>query len=164
MTDVKKLADIISDDNAESKLPKIHEDNIAFMVQISGSTGVPKLVAHTHRSVLNLRQTSTWSDVPFDDLTIHYNDRPFTWMGGYPFNFIVGQKRVTVSGFSQQPEDRIAAVIDIISRERCTLLTALPPMLNALISKMVTTIDCLCSNYSIIVIMYLYYQCFGIIT
>jgi len=58
MTDVKRLSDLISDDDISDDitLPEVTEDDITFLFQTSGSTGVPKLVAHTNRSILNLRR------------------------------------------------------------------------------------------------------------
>lgn len=142
---VMHYVDMVCNVNVEIDQPQLRADSIAFMIQTSGSTGLPKLVAHTHKSVMALRQTTF--DGFFNKSMVLFNDRPFQWSGGYPFNLIVGQKRVTVSGFSPQPADKITAMIEIIKREKCTCVMALPPLLHALISKKVN-IKNICDKYT----------------
>lgn len=135
MQGAKTLEELISEDNSSVTLPDIDENDLAVLLQTSGSTGVPKLVAHTHKSILAIRELSTM--VFLDTSVIQYNDRPFTWIGGFPISPLIGQKRVTVSGLSSKSRDNVASVIDTVCRERCTSLTVLPPMLHALIRRQV---------------------------
>lgn len=135
MTGVKSISELMNEENATITCPAIYEDDAAFLVQTSGSTGVPKLVMHTHRSVMCLRKMASFSFI--DASVVQYNDRPFCWIGGYPLSAVTGQKRVTVSGFSPLPEDKETSLIDIVRQENCSLLTALPPMLHLLIGSKV---------------------------
>ncbi|XP_045163769.2 medium-chain acyl-CoA ligase ACSF2, mitochondrial-like [Mercenaria mercenaria] len=64
-----------------------------------------------------------------------FNDRPFAWLGGYPLSIFTGQTRVTVSGFSEPPEDKISFMIETIKRERCSSVFALPPLMHELIKR-----------------------------
>ncbi|XP_045163438.2 putative acyl-CoA synthetase YngI [Mercenaria mercenaria] len=131
MHGVKTIQELIDGGKSTVTFPALDADDLAFLVQTSGSTGVPKLVAHTHRSIMSVLQLTSFGIL--DSSVVQYNDRPFTWIGGFPLSIMSGQKRVTVSGFSPKPKNRVACVIDIVQREKCTLLTALPPMLHELI-------------------------------
>ncbi|XP_052759945.1 uncharacterized protein LOC128202831 [Mya arenaria] len=64
-----------------------------------------------------------------------YCDRPFTWVGGFPFQVLTGQTRVTTSGFASSGADLMDATVQIIQRERCTLMYVLPPFLHEMIRR-----------------------------
>ena len=124
--------------NLDITLPDLKPDDIAVMFQTSGSTGVPKAVVHTHRSIINAVSS------PADDLKWVYspsgplfNDRPFTWLGGFPLTVISGTTRVTRCGYCYPPEDHIGFLIEVIQREKCTCLLALPGMLNMFLERQV---------------------------
>jgi acyl-coenzyme A synthetase/AMP-(fatty) acid ligase len=135
MEGVKRLDELVTEDSSGYNLPDIHEDDIAFMVQTSGSTGLPKLVVHTHKTVLQTRQSSARG--LFESSVIQYNDRPFTWISGFPMNAAFGMKRVTINGFSPEPVDRLSAMVKIIQREGCTDYAALVPQIHALVKYQV---------------------------
>jgi len=50
---------------------------------------------------------------------------------------IFAQKRVCVSGFAPEPADKWKAVIEIVTRERCTMIYTLPPFLHEMITRQV---------------------------
>lgn len=118
-------------------LPTLKPDDIAFLLQTSGSTGVPKAVAHTHRSFVAC--FAPFADLFSDSQNIRmYNDRPFTWSGGFPRNVITGEVRVTSYGYSDPPKDLVAFILDVVKRENCNFLIAPPPILHSLIEQQVT--------------------------
>jgi acyl-coenzyme A synthetase/AMP-(fatty) acid ligase len=151
MTGVKTISELVNETNPAVTCPIIDKDDAAFFVQTSGSTGVPKLVVHTHRSIMTVRQLGSVGLV--DSSVVQYNDRPFCWIGGFPMSIVTGQKRVTVSGFSPIPDDRVTSLIDIVQKEKCTLLTALPPLLHGLIRAEVR----ICFNILYIFVSYFYH-------
>ena len=130
---IKELLDRKCDD---VRLPTICPDDIITLFQTSGSTGAPKAVAHTNRSIISCVDGFV---IPYteEERSIVFNDRPFSWIGGFPLNVITGETRVTRFGYSEQPTDLIGFLIDVIQRERCTFLVALPPLLNSFMERQV---------------------------
>ncbi|XP_053383439.1 crotonobetaine/carnitine--CoA ligase-like [Mercenaria mercenaria] len=68
----RRLDDLVNETDNEIKLPPIDEDEIAVLLQTSGSTGIAKLVAHTHKSLLLtcLFQDCGW----FTPENVYFND------------------------------------------------------------------------------------------
>ena len=131
------LGDMTEWKTETSSLPTLKSDDIAFLLQTSGSTGAPKAVAHTHRSVVACFATfaALFSDSPPIRM---YNDRPFTWSGGFPRNVITGEARITSYGYSEPPADLVGFIIDVVKKEKCNVLIALPPVLHSLMEQQVT--------------------------
>ena len=117
-------------------LPRVYPDDIVTLFQTSGSTGAPKAVAHTNRSIISC-VNGYFSPYTEEEISIMFNDRPFSWIGGFPWNVFTGETRVTRFGYSEQPTDLIEFLIDVIKRERCTFLVALPPLLNSFMERKV---------------------------
>ena len=65
----------------EQPLPYIDQEDIAAVFQTSGSTGLPKLLPHTHYFLLTagFHQTLYHGQ----SSTSIFNDRPFIWMAGF---------------------------------------------------------------------------------
>ena len=134
---VLTLDNLMAWEISEPTLPEVSPDDVFFLIQTSGSTGVPKAVTHSHKSFI--AAIRTFSEVQrFRNDDIIYCDRPFTWIGGFPITVVNGQTRVTISGYCQQPEDPVEFLIDVIKRERCDTMLILPPMLHKLILRQVT--------------------------
>ena len=75
MTEVFKMG------KSESQLPYIDPEDVAAIFGSSGSTGSPKLIPHTHMSLLI---TGFYQSLGFGRSSkIVVNDRPFNWIGGY---------------------------------------------------------------------------------
>ena len=127
-------------------LPSLDPDAIAMMFQTSGSTGFPKAVAHTHRSLLGA-VSCLQGDLRcfFKPTGVVYNDRPFGWIGGFPNTVFTGTTRVTRSGICDPPEDPTGFLIDVVKREKCTDIIALPSMLSRLSERQV---QCYKSNFN----------------
>ena len=133
--DVLVLDELKSMFREDTQLPSVGEDDIAAVFQTSGSTGIPKVLVHTHWSL------SHWGHY-FDFLGITpkdvlYNDRPFNWMGGYPMNVFTGETRVIRSGMSKAPGNLTEFIFSVIMQERCTVVNTLPSLINELMQKKV---------------------------
>ena len=135
MKDNLHLDEFLENVREEVELPDIKEDGIAFLFQTSGSTGVPKLVAHTHKAIRSCQHVAIEALVAGESVT--FNDRPFAWIGGFPLTLISGIKRVTISGFSPAPSDRPAFIIEVAKRENCSSVSALPQMIHEFIRRQV---------------------------
>lgn len=134
---VKRLEDMTEGNCENIDLPEIDPGDVALMLQTSGSTGVPKLVVHSHDSFTSVLKSDL---IPMDSRYVLFNDRPFNWLGGFPLSVLTGQTRVTISGFCETPKDRIAFMKEVIIKERCTLVIALPPLMMDLIRSQVKLI------------------------
>lgn len=130
MPGVLHFNDLIKDVPDDIELPSIHEDDIAFIFQTSGSSGKPKLVAHTHKTLLVIRQISGGTEK-----VKQLNDRPFLWLGGFPLHVITGETRVAISSFCKGPDDRPKFLTEVLRREDCFIFSVLPPLLHEFIDR-----------------------------
>ena len=75
MTEICKMG------NSESQLPYIDPEDVAAIFRTSGSMGSPKLIPHTHMSLL---MTGFYHSLGYgrSSKTL-LNDRPFNWIAGY---------------------------------------------------------------------------------
>ncbi|KAL3862569.1 hypothetical protein ACJMK2_008528 [Sinanodonta woodiana] len=126
------LDDFLKNDVSTIDLPNLEPKNIAFLIQTSGSTGVPKVIAHTHCSLMSVGLH--WASF-FTQNDRNYCDRSFGWTSGFPYNILItGETRLTRSNIPPQ-EDTAEFVMDVARRENCTVLTVLPPVLHSMLSK-----------------------------
>ena len=110
----------------DTRLPDINEDDIQMLFQSSGSTGVPKLIAHTHKSLANNLRFFKHVGLTGGDAEVIYNTLPFRWMGGYTWNIYQGETRVTRSGMCKIPTNIPDFVYDAICKEGVTYIFTLP--------------------------------------
>ena len=137
MTNVRTFKSLLEDDVNEIVIKPIQDDATMFLFQTSGSTGTPKLVAVKHTTMLSYK--ALWSSIT--QYSKYFNDRPFTWAGGFPTEPIFGGTRVTISGFFAHTVSRFEAVVKAIASERCTKMFALPPIVHEMIQKKVRTLN-----------------------
>ncbi|XP_045179882.2 3-[(3aS,4S,7aS)-7a-methyl-1,5-dioxo-octahydro-1H-inden-4-yl]propanoyl:CoA ligase-like [Mercenaria mercenaria] len=132
-SNVKDFRDLLEEDHPDIELPDIDPNEFSGLFQTSGSTGVPKLVADVHLSIMKFAESQAFEMIK--DKYILFNDRPFNWGGGYPFSVLTGQTRVTLFEFYDPPKDMISFMIEVIERERCSMIFALPPLMHELIQR-----------------------------
>lgn len=116
-----------------AQLPIVSEDDIAYIFQTSGSTGVPKVIAHTHKSLSHWGHYFHYIGLRPDDR--YYNDRPFQWFGGYPKNIYIGETRVTRSRMGKNPDNETEFVYKMILQEKCTAFATLPAIISDLMLR-----------------------------
>lgn len=136
---LKMLQELILLEPPNVPLPSLNPDSVAVVFLTSGSTGLPKLVAHSHTSLMAIRRLL---DRTLVDTNLYLNDRPFNWMGGFPISALFGQTRVTVSEFGEAPENQLSRLLEIIVEEKCNFLMALPSRLQALLDYKVRNGTC----------------------
>ncbi|XP_045163725.2 uncharacterized protein LOC123528048 [Mercenaria mercenaria] len=129
---VKQFQDLFESANPDIVVPKIDAEDAAMMLQTPGSTGIPKFVVHTHKSLVAM---GTSNSQYIDNCYSLFNDRPFTWVGGFLLSVLTGQTRVTVSGFCASPKNVVSFMVDVIQNERCSLVLALPPLMAELMKR-----------------------------
>ena len=136
---VLTMEQIMKWNSPDITLPYLKSDDIAMMFHTSGSTGVPKVVAYTHGTFVNVvgRLSNDFKRFLDPKGSVFY-DRPFTWAGGFPFTKLSGTTQMTRSGFFEPPEDLVGFLIDVIKRERCTDLFAFPGLLNMFLERQVS--------------------------
>ncbi|KAL3862567.1 hypothetical protein ACJMK2_008526 [Sinanodonta woodiana] len=111
----------------DNPLPNVDSDDIAFLFQTSGSTGLSKLVAHTHCSL-----SFFLSNVYGEGMVDRYNDRNFGCIAGFPFEVVTGIKRVT-GWFTKEDFDPFEVMIQAVQKERCSMIYMLPPTVQRLL-------------------------------
>lgn len=140
VTGIRKFADLLveieQEEDEEIELPDVEENDLAVVFQTSGTTGVPKLVAHTHKSLVNVRRMMNIEQ--YSSRNTFFNDRPFSSFVGFPHSVICGQSRVALSEFDDLEEDPISRLIDIITEEGCNLVFGLPPFIADLVLRTVS--------------------------
>ena len=116
------IADI--GDDQEANFPIIDPDDIVVMLTTSGSTGLPKCVSKTHIQMLNYGENSAFM-YRMNDKDVYFNDRLFTWIGGFPIMYLVcGSIRVMPTEFFPHVESfhqRAKFIMSIMAVERCTV-------------------------------------------
>jgi len=125
MKGVRTLTSLLEDDVDGIAIEAMPNDPITFLFQTSGSTGTPKLIAIKQKTTLLYKALSTSQTHP----SKFFNDRPFTWSGGFPSEPIFGGTRVTFTGFSAHGVGRFEAIVKAINTERCTKMLAFPPFI-----------------------------------
>ena len=133
---VLTLAEMMTKEHQFINLPSLEPDDIVALFQTSGSTGFPKACAHTHSSIIS--GVSNYASTLLDTTSVVYNDRPFTWAGGFPWNVVSGETRVTRSGFGEPPKNIVGFLFNVIRKENCEQIVALPPLFNSLLDRQVS--------------------------
>ncbi|XP_064612470.1 salicylyl-CoA synthase / salicylate adenylyltransferase-like [Liolophura sinensis] len=112
-------------------LPEVHADDEAMMVLTSGSSGMPKLVVHTHASIL----AGVYSMGDFCELeedTIVANDRPMSWIGGQPILYLgIGLTTVYIKAKVNSDSDD-EFFVNVLSSERPDAALLMEYRLNSL--------------------------------
>lgn len=139
ITGVRKFSDLLveieQEEDEEIELPEVEETDVAVVFQTSGTTGNPKLVTHTHKSLVNVRRMMYTEQ--YSSRNILFNDRPFSSFVGFPHSVICGQSRVALSEVDELEEDPLTRLIDIITEEGCNLIFGLPPFIADLVLRTV---------------------------
>ena len=137
---VLTMKQLLAWDTPDVALPKIYQDDIFILLQTSGSTGFPKLVAHTHASYIIIAKNFSKCIHMNKDDHILYNDRPLPWIGGIPLIWIYGYTRVVQSEYCEPPKDAVVFLINIVKQERCTNMLILSKSLYKLMDRQVLSI------------------------
>ncbi|XP_069130652.1 long-chain-fatty-acid--CoA ligase FadD13-like [Argopecten irradians] len=132
------LADVtLTLEEEELSLPKVQPESTAFILLTSGSTGISKMVEHTHFSVVNARYLEVIGSASDRRDETCYNDRPFCWIVGTPmFNIMTANKRVFTVTEVALKKDNILSVWNIIKEEQCTTALLLPYTLIDILENM----------------------------
>ena len=134
-TNVLSLSELETMAKEDTQLPTIHDDDIQILFQSSGSTGVPKVIAHTHKSLINSVRFFKLAGMTGDDDDVIYNGLPFRWMGGYIWNVYNGETRVTRSGLCKIPDNMSEFVFNAILQENVTVTFTLLSFVDALMKR-----------------------------
>lgn len=133
-SNIKTVKDMLKEDTQSVELPPVDPKDIFVVLYTTGSTGNPKLVAHTH-SVLAYRNFISKTDSP--GKINFFNNRPFNWVGGFPSSVMHGQTRVTISRFARPAADPLGRVIEVIQEEKCNRAFLLPSIVSELVKRKV---------------------------
>lgn len=110
-------------------------DDVLFMFFTSGTTGMPKIVCHTHLSQpIGHLATSAWIGVTKDD--IHYNISQPGW-GKFAWSSLFAPWNVGATIFAFHTTNRFNAktTLDLIEKHKITTLCAPPTVLRFFIQE-----------------------------
>lgn len=84
----------------DTSLPELDPDDVAAILQTSGSTGFPKAIECSHyrmiKTAFHIALLLGWNDPKEDGELVMFNDRPFYWLGGFPCcSLATGGKHIT---------------------------------------------------------------------
>ena len=113
-------ADLTPEDVANLK--KIQEtmdpDDPAVVFATSGSTGIPKLIVHSHFNMIN---TTHMYNNMVDSGVVGFNDRPFNWMGSALFTELINKsRRIYLDAPSIEQKEYSRLMFRIFKEERVT--------------------------------------------
>ena len=131
--DILTFDDLLTKSNEDTQLPKVDIDDIAALFQTSGSTGLPKVIAHTHRFFNYIGFYNQHLNSGPEE--IMYNARPFSYAGGCTDNLYQGETRVTLSGICAPPKNMTDWLLEVIPEERCTTTILLPASIHELMQR-----------------------------
>lgn len=116
--DVLTMADIVDPLQLAAREAAVDPDATATIMYTSGSTGAPKGVMHSHRTVRNALDLGSRLGVRRDDVTMMYLPlfHAFGWCDGPLMSFGTGARMVLMSRFVA------SEALELVERERCTLL------------------------------------------
>ncbi|MGA4792119.1 AMP-binding protein [Nocardia sp. AB354] len=108
---------------------EIRPDDLVWMPYTSGTSGRPKGVMHTHRSLLAILR-NILVEVPgagASDVLVHV--APLTHLSGYAMMayFLRGARQIALSHFDP------AEFVDVVTAQRATVLPLVPTMINMLL-------------------------------
>ena len=116
------------------KFPPLYPEDPILVFTTSGTTGKPKMVAHSHFDAMNIMLGQPSMDMSGRKV---YNDRPFGWIGGTPIlDLMTGQTRVFVDSSLGTTGNYTADIWNIIKTEKCTDAVLYPYFLTDLINTM----------------------------
>ena len=121
--------------DAEPDYPDLAEDDAAAMCYTSGTTGAPKGVVYSHRSIALHALTISLPDVL--SFSRHTAVLPIASMyhvnaWGFPFAAVMNGCKLVLPGRNLQP----AALLDLIEQEQVTLTAGVPSLLQAVLNTL----------------------------
>lgn len=114
----------------KNDLPMVYPEDPAIVFSTSGTTGRPKLISLSHFSLVNTVENP-------DEIVklAHraYNDRPFAWLGGTPFAYLVlGFIRIFTDTSIGREGNSPEFIWKIIKEEKCNVAATMPGMFTSL--------------------------------
>jgi fatty-acyl-CoA synthase len=121
--------------NADPIYPDLAEDDAAAMCYTSGTTGAPKGVVYSHRSIALHALTISLPDVL--SFSCHTTVLPIASMfhvnaWGFPFAAVMNGSKLVLPGRNLQP----SALLDLIVQEHVTLTAGVPSLLQAVLNTL----------------------------
>ena len=121
--------------DAAPNYPDLAEDEAAAMCYTSGTTGAPKGVVYSHRSIALHALAISLPDVL--SFSCHTTVLPIASMyhvnaWGFPFAAVMNGSKVVLPGRNLQP----AALLDLIEQEQVTLAAGVPAILQGVLNTL----------------------------
>lgn len=124
--------------NVDLDLPRIDPEDVGLVILTSGSTGVSKAIPSSHYAMIVIAWQMHSILLHRADEDILYNDRPFSWIAGYPeWEMSYCGTRVTLTNalHSSSMTDAVKTATDIITKEKVTQAFLVPSMLELVMKR-----------------------------
>lgn len=137
MTPAYTVAELCSR-HVDLELPRIDPEDVGHVALTSGSSGLSKAIPSSHQALVVMAWQMHSILLHRTDEDIFYNDRPFSWIAGYPaWKMSYCGPRVTLTNalHSSSIVDAVKTATDFIRNEKVTQALLVPSMLELVMKR-----------------------------